>query len=147
MQLLPVFAEAAERSPIGLQFVQPPVQQGMHPRATDCGKVRTQSVAAIGSDQFHLQIVAGLDALRPAFLHRHTIVQKGTRGLANHFRRLASRRGDSVIREKRKPQSLDTSACLKRHGKYGVIAPVFAQQNGHERGKILDTACHRTDLP
>ena len=102
--LAPVVRESVDAGAILLQLIQPAGQQRMDAGRTDIAKIAAQAVAAIRADQFHLDLVGGIQAGRPGLFHAAASCGKRRRRRAHHARHFRIGGGETVVGVERDPQ-------------------------------------------
>src|ERR1017187_2431238 len=90
---VPVAMEAREVGPVCLQFFHPTSQQGVNLSGAQLRQILPKAVAAIGSQELHLQVVSTFEAARTRLFHA-CLRSQGSRGGAHHLRNLGIRRGN-----------------------------------------------------
>src|SRR5689334_6850218 len=127
-QLGPVFGEAGDASAVRLELGKPYFKQGMSPVAADALEELPQSVSAVGTNQFHLQIVALLDTRRPSLLYPQSCAAQRLSRLLNRRRGSRIHLGDAVCGEERdsQPAEIELSWIPVQHLHASMILRVAA---------------------
>src|SRR5262249_48926227 len=101
VEQIPVTCETGERCAVRFQLCEPLVEQRMRARASHLGEEMTESVATVGPNHHHLEVIASIDAGGPGFLDECAVCGQGSTGFANCSGGLRACGGYSVVHEER----------------------------------------------